>query len=167
VSFPNTEYELSENSVGLGVFAKRAFPSDTVFCAFEFGPVRAQPWRHSIQIASNAHAEPLPSFLRYLNHSCDPNLFVDVQAQEIVTLRPIAEAEELTFFYPATEWRMESPFPCECGFVHCLQEIRGASELPARALQRYRLSAVIVELLSHDERAAARELELGVSSGAE
>ena len=41
------------------------------------------------------------------------------------TLRPIAVGEELTFFYPATEWHMEAPFPCACGAAQCLLEIRG------------------------------------------
>jgi hypothetical protein len=163
VRLPNAEYELIENPVGLGVFAKRAWPAHSVFSEMEFGPVRSRPWRHSIQIAADAHAEPLPSFLRYLNHSCDPNLFVDVRAGEVTTLRPIAEGEELTFFYPATEWHMEAPFPCECGSPHCLREIRGASELPARILQRYRLSPVIVELIA----LGSSGYESAAASGAE
>ena len=146
---PNVaDYELAENAVGLGVFAKRAFPANAVFCPMEFGPVRSQPWRHSIQIAFDEHAEPLPNFLRYLNHSCDPNLFIDVRAGQVVTLRSIALGEELTFFYPSTEWRMQAPFPCECGAPLCLEQIRGASELSAGVLQRYRLSPVIVELIA-------------------
>ena len=146
---PNVaDYELAENAVGLGVFAKRAFPANAVFCPMEFGPMRSQPWRHSIQIAFDEHAEPLPNFLRYLNHSCDPNLFIDVRAGQVMTLRPIAVAEELTFFYPSTEWRMQAPFSCACGAPLCLEQIRGASELPAGVLQRYRLSPVIVELIA-------------------
>ncbi|MET0385355.1 MAG: SET domain-containing protein [Polyangiales bacterium] len=149
-----SDYELAENAVGLGVFAKRAFPAQAVFCDLEFGPTRSQPWRHSIQIARDAHAEPLPSFLRYLNHSCEPNLFIDVPSQRVVTLRPITVGQELTFFYPSTEWRMQDPFPCKCGSTDCLREIRGASELPAGVLQRYRLSTVIVDLIALGSREA-------------
>ena len=147
-----SDYELVENAVGLGVFARRAFAANAAFCAMEFGPVRSQPWRHSIQIAFDQHAEPLPTFLRYLNHSCDPSLFIDVRARQVITLRPIAVGEELTFFYPSTEWRMQSPFPCACGASECLSEIRGASELSAGVLQRYRLSPVIVELIALGSR---------------
>ena len=142
------EYELVENAVGLGVFAKRAVPAQSVLSVMSFGPSRSQPWRHSIQIALNEHAEPLPSYLRYLNHSCDPNLFVDVRAKQVITLRAIAAGDELTFFYPSTEWRMQSPFPCACGSAKCVGEIRGAAELPAGVLQRYRLSPVLVEMIS-------------------
>jgi hypothetical protein len=150
---PNVaDYELAENAVGLGVFAKRAFPAHVTFCFLEFGPKRSQPWRHSIQIAIDAHAEPLPNFLRYLNHSCDPNLFIDVQTQRVVTLGPIALSQELTFFYPSTEWRMQDPFSCACGAAECLREIRGASELSAGVLQRYRLSQVIVDLIALGSR---------------
>jgi hypothetical protein len=166
VRLPNAEYELIENAVGLAVYAKRVLPAHSVFSEMEFGPVRSRPWRHSIQIAADAHAEPLPAFLRYLNHSCDPNLFVDVRAGEVVTLRQIEEGEELTFFYPSTEWHMEAPFPCECGSPHCLREIRGASELPGRVLQRYRLSPVIVELIVLGSRAQDTQ-DSGVVQSAE
>lgn len=154
---PNADYELAENAVGVGVFAKRALPRNLQFCELSFGPVRSEPWRHSIQIGPHAHAEPLPDFLRYLNHSCDPNVFIDLREGAVVTLRPIAEGEELTFFYPSTEWHMEAPFPCECGAAECLREIRGASELPARVLARYRLSPVIVELIAYGTRLSEGE----------
>ncbi|MEY4581759.1 MAG: hypothetical protein RL701_6462 [Pseudomonadota bacterium] len=151
------DYELTENAVGLGVFAKRAFDAHEVFCQMQFGPTRSEPWRHSIQIAFDLHAEPLPEYLRYLNHSCDPNLFVDVHAERVVTLRPIALGEELTFFYPSTEWHMQDPFPCSCGASDCLQEIRGAALLPAGVLQRYRLSPVIVALIVSGSRTTLHE----------
>lgn len=153
-----TDYELVENAVGLGVFAKRALPAQSVLSAMQFGPSRTQPWRHSIQTGVHEHAEPLPNYLRYLNHSCDPNLFVDVRAKQVLTLRAIKPGDELTFFYPATEWRMQSPFACACGAKQCCGEIRGAAELPAGVLQRYRLSQVIVELISFGSDELAPEL---------
>lgn len=151
----STDCELVENAVGLGVFAKRALPARGLLSEMEFGPSRAQPWRHSIQIGMHEHAEPMPSFLRYLNHSCDPNLFVDVRAKRTVALRVIDAGEELTFFYPSTEWRMQAPFACTCGTAQCCGEIRGAAELPGGVLQRYRLSPVIVELISLGSREVA------------
>jgi hypothetical protein len=154
------DYELVENAVGLGVFAKRAIPAQSVLSLMEFGPSRTQPWRHSIQIALHEHAEPLPNYLRYLNHSCAPNLFVDVRAKQVITLRAIAAGDELTFFYPSTEWRMQSPFPCACRAEQCCGEIRGAAELPAGVLQRYRLSAVIMELISFGSSELALDVTL-------
>ena len=152
------DYELVENAVGMGVFAKRALPPQRVLSAMQYSPSRSQPWRHSIQIGLHEHAEPLPSYLRYLNHSCDPNLFIDVRAKQVLTLKAIKPGDELTFFYPATEWRMQSPFPCECGSERCVGEIRGAAELPAGVLQRYRLSPVIMELISFGSGEIAPEL---------
>ena len=140
--------ELVENALGMGVFAKRALPAQSLLSAMQYGPSRSQPWTHSIQIGLHEHAEPLPPYLRYLNHSCDPNLYVDVREKQVETLRPIRAGDELTFFYPATEWRMQSPFTCACGSELCIGEIRGAAELPAAVLRRYRLSPVIVELAS-------------------
>lgn len=147
--------ELVENAVGLGVFAKRALPAQGMLSAMEFGPSRAQPWRHSIQIGMHEHAEPVPRFLRYLNHSCAPNLFVDIRERRCVALRAVRAGEELTFFYPSTEWRMQSPFACHCGTAECCGEIRGAAALCAGVLQRYRLSPVIVDLIALGSRELA------------
>ena len=33
----------------------------------------------------------------------------------LTALRPISEGDELTFFYPSTEWAMAEPFECGCG----------------------------------------------------
>ena len=140
--------ELVENAVGLGVFCKHALAPDTVVSTMQFGPRRPHPWRHSIQLGVQEHAEPLPTYLRYLNHSCDPSLFVDVRAMNVVTLRALAAGDELTFFYPSTEWRMQAPFTCACGASGCVGVITGASELPSAVLQRYRVSPVIAELLN-------------------
>ena len=146
---PNVaDYELAENAVGLGVLAKRAFPASAVFCPMEFGPVRSQPWRHSIQIAFDEHAEPLPNFLRYLNHSCDPNLFIDVRAGQVITLRSIAVGEELTFFYPSTEWDMDRPFDCLCAEPSCIGNVAGAKYLPLETLNDYFINPHIQQLLS-------------------
>lgn len=42
-------------------------------------------------------------------HSCDPNLGVDLQSPDreewrVVALKDIKAGEELTWFYPSTEW---------------------------------------------------------------
>jgi hypothetical protein len=146
VLLTNDDYDLVENAVGMGVFAKRAFAANTLYCALQFGPVQAQPSRYTIQLGSRLHAEPLPTALRYVNHSCDPNLYFDIGERVVMTLRPIAEGDELTFFYPSTEWQMVEPFECECGTSRCLRRIAGASQLSARTLEGYRLSSVVQEL---------------------
>jgi hypothetical protein len=61
-----------------------------------------------------------------MNHACVPNCEIDVVTMSLRALRDLREGEEMTFFYPSTEWEMASPFHCHCGSAHCLGVIQGA-----------------------------------------
>ncbi|AQT74963.1 MULTISPECIES: SET domain-containing protein-lysine N-methyltransferase [Streptomyces] len=86
--------------------------------------------------------------VRHLNHSCDPNTRVDTVRLQVVALRPIAAGEELTFFYPSTEWEMVGPFACLCGADRCIGTVSGARDLPPAVLERYALNPHIADLLA-------------------
>jgi hypothetical protein len=94
------------------------------------------PTRTSIQINKHEHIEEL-SRLAYLNHSCDPNVLMDFSRVELRAVRDIEPGEELTFFYPSTEWDMCTPFQCLCGSSQCLKRITGARYLSLNVLSRY------------------------------
>ncbi len=98
--------------------------------------------RHSIQVDERRHVEHLGA-LTFLNHSCAPNCFVDTEvaaSPALVALRAVAAGEELTLFYPATEWEMAEPFACRCGAAECLGTITGARHVAPDRLRRYTLS---------------------------
>lgn len=57
----------------------------------------------SVQISKTDHIE-LNSDLLYLNHSCSPNTYLDVKDLCLRAIKPIQVGDELTFFYPSTEW---------------------------------------------------------------
>jgi hypothetical protein len=103
----------------------------------------AAPARYTVQCGLDEHLQLDPEYLQYINHSCDPNVFFDVDQLRLVTLRPIEAGEELAFFYPSTEWSMAEPFDCACGSDVCLGNIAGASLLPPAVLACYRLSSYI------------------------
>ncbi|MGZ8540081.1 MAG: SET domain-containing protein-lysine N-methyltransferase [Chitinophagaceae bacterium] len=84
-----------------------------------------------------------------MNHSCDPNVFFDTHAMQIVALKAIAEGDEMTFFYPSTEWDMAQPFTCLCGCNSCLGVIEGAAHIKPEILDRYKLTRFIQQQL-HD-----------------
>jgi hypothetical protein len=102
-------------------------------------------------LGANQHILLFPEHLQYINHSCDPNVFFDTSSLVILALRDIAEGEEISFFYPSTEWEMDQPFTCHCGSAKCLGQIRGAAYLPAETLQQYQLSEFIQQQL-HDRK---------------
>lgn len=101
--------------------------------------------RYTVQMGKAQHISLAPNYLQYINHSCQPNVFFDLKNMQIIALRPILVGEELSFFYPSTEWKMREAFECNCGQPNCLGQIQGAAYLADEVLNRYRLSAYIVE----------------------
>jgi hypothetical protein len=108
--------------------------------------VTNQPTYQTIQIGRRHHIEDL-GILAYLNHSCEPNTVVDTAAMTVTAARDIAPGEELNFFYPSTEWKMDRPFICLCGAERCMRLIAGAKYLYVDALDRHFLNEHIREML--------------------
>jgi hypothetical protein len=111
------------------------------------------PDRYSIQIAADRHVDAGP--VRYLNHSCAPSTLIDTERLNVTAVRDLAAGEELTFFYPATEWDMARPFRCRCTEPDCLGEIRGGRYLDTTALARWMISPHVRELHHRAGGAAA------------
>lgn len=64
--------------------------------------------------------------------------------------RPLAVGDELTFFYPSTEWEMVQPFRCQCnaGPGKCLGFIAGSSKIEPSVLEGFWLNEHIRQLLA-------------------
>ncbi len=109
-----------------------------------------RPTYQTIQVGRDRHIEEL-GVLAYLNHSCRPNTHVDTTALTVTALRDIAAGEELSFFYPSTEWEMDRPFVCLCGAPQCIRLVAGAKYLSIDTLGRYPINrhirAFILETL--------------------
>ena len=119
-----------------------------ILSPFKASTYYISPSRFSIQLEENTHIELDPDFLRYTNHSCEPNLFFDTKKMEVVCLRDIVEGEDLTYFYPSTEWALTEPFECKCGSILCSGWIRGAAFITKEAINRYQYSPYILKKLS-------------------
>jgi hypothetical protein len=104
-----------------------------------------RPGRYTLQIGIDRHIDELGP-LTYLNHSCQPNTLIDATAMAIYAARDLAAGEELTFFYPSTEWEMGSPFVCLCGAPGCLGLVGGAKFLSLEVLSRYFINRHIRDL---------------------
>jgi hypothetical protein len=102
----------------------------------------------TIQVGPTTHVEE-EGGLAFLRHSCEPNVVVDTSALLMLfALRDIAAGEELTCFYPSTEWDMVRPFVCGCGAPQCVRLVAGARYLCADVLGRYFVNAHIRRLLA-------------------
>ncbi len=122
------------------------YPGD-VICHFGAGITQAYPTYLTVQIAADKHITLSPEFLQYINHSCAPTAFFDTTSMELVCLKAMQPGDEITFFYPSTEWEMAQPFNCNCGKPECLQLINGASHLSREVLDRYRLTDFIRKMI--------------------
>ena len=128
-------------------FAQRVYQPGDVVIEFSARQVLSEPNYLTVQVDVDKHILLSPEHLQYINHSCDPNVFFDTHTMKIVALKPIAEGDEMTFFYPSTEWHMAQPFTCFCGSSKCLREISGAAHIPVEILRTYKLTRFIQQQL--------------------
>ena len=129
-------------------FAQRPYQPGEVIADFSAGRILAEPTYLTVQVDTDKHIMLQPEHLQYINHSCDPNVFFDTHSMEIVALKDIAEGDEMTFFYPSTEWDMAHPFECLCGSDKCLKFISGAAHMPAIKMNGYRLTRFIQQQMN-------------------
>lgn len=137
------------------VFATRPIRAGEVLQYIITDRILAEPTYLTVQIDRHAHIDQIGS-LAYMNHSCDPNVIFSTRDGVAVAARDIAPEEELTFFYPSTEWEMAQPFDCQCGASGCLGRIRGAKYLSREAAKRYYLNEHILGLTREADRAAQK-----------
>jgi hypothetical protein len=123
------------------------FRSGEIICSFAAGIILNQPTYLTVQISEQEHITLEPEFLQYINHSCSPNVFFNTKTFQLVALQDLNVGDEITFFYPSTEWDMVQPFSCFCNSKNCLQTIQGASHLSKEILQQYRLTDFIQQQL--------------------
>jgi hypothetical protein len=125
---------------GYGVIAERAFAEDEVIAE-----VDGVAWRdgdgvddrYSLWIEDGLYFDMVDQ-TRYINHSCDPNAWVDAGVTgdgqawaRVIALRPIAIGEELSYDYAFPANLAE---PCRCGSANCRGLIIDENEvLPMRA----------------------------------
>ena len=130
------------------LFSKTAFGVDEIISSFYWTAVYPVPTYLTVQIGEAAHISLLPSFLACINHSCQPNSFFDTGQKQLVCIKPIRSGEEITFFYPSSEWSMDRPFDCSCAGPSCLKRIAGAKYLAPDELERYRFTPFIQKKLA-------------------
>lgn len=129
--------------------SKIALPPFALFAKLEYPPCTPaeKPTYATVQCGRDKHLD-LNSDLLYINHSCEPSLIFDTGNMNVIAgPKGIQIGEELTFFYPSTEWTMAQPFNCLCGKPSCRGLISGARDMTDAQLSGIWLNAHIRELL--------------------
>ena len=133
---------------------KQVYKKGDVICEMPREKLTNKPNRFTVQIGRIEHVEV--GKLAALNHSCDPNVILDTSNMQVVARRDIDKGEELSFFYPSTEWEMDAPFICLCGSANCIHVVAGARFLPLSTLETHFLNKHIreemIELLNATEK---------------
>ncbi|KAI9591145.1 hypothetical protein BDF19DRAFT_456114 [Syncephalis fuscata] len=104
----------------------------------------------TVQTGEKSHVE-LNCDLTFMNHSCNPNVHINTHTWELTAARDIAAGDEMTFFYPSTEWHMDQPFDCWCGSEKCIGKVCGAKDAPKDILSLNYLNDHIIQMLSQHE----------------
>ena len=141
--FPAFEVRLNKLSGQQGLFSTESYESGACLIEFSIRSIRSTPTYLTVQMSEEEHFEFEPDHLKFMNHGCDPNVFVDTVSHAVIALKPIYPNDELRFFYPSTEWKMDQPFPCNCSSANCIGIVSGAHALSNTQLANYKLSPYI------------------------
>src|SRR5512138_532363 len=136
------------------LITKQAYKKGQIICEIPTEKVINKANRYTVQIDRDRHTEV--GKLSALNHSCDPNVILDTEHLLMVARRDIEKGEELSFFYPSTEWEMDAPFICLCGSSNCIHVVAGARFLPLSTLETHyqnrHIRKMMIELLNNNEK---------------
>ena len=121
------------------------------------GNIQSFPTKYSIQTGEKSHWIPFSensndkrSFWRFLNHSCSPNSYFNINKMTLLSLREINAGEEISYNYCTTEYDMSSPFKCLCKTNDCYYEIKGFRYLP-KEKQKKLVNTLASHLKKHCE----------------
>lgn len=131
---------------GIYLTSEEPFAKGQLICTITDYTVSAEPTYQTIQVGENRHIENF-GVLAYLNHSCRPNVIVDTVHLAVYAAQDICAGDELTFFYPSTEWDMARPFVCLCGVPGCIRLVAGARFLSIDMLSRYHINPHICAMM--------------------
>ena len=148
---PIGEVRENEQSGQKHFITVRSFEQDEILAQFGAVEILSTPNYLTLQVDHGKHILLDPPYLQFINHSCDPNCFFDTENMCLRALKKIESGQELTFFYPSTEWNMQQPFACFCKSENCLGEIKGAAHLTDQEANRYKLTPYISKRRSQQQ----------------
>lgn len=137
LGFPaSDDFEIIHDDDGVdAVIAHREFLRITRMCRVS-GQVLPYRCRQTRQLQTGLHLYD-PRFCGLLEHSCNPNVFLDMSELWLWALKDIHRGERLTMDFAATEDKLLRQFACHCGSSQCRGWITGHDEPPNREGQQF------------------------------
>lgn len=115
-----------DDAAGYGVMTYKRFRKGELIAEIA-GEIITDIRQHSLQIEPGKHLYDT-YFTGYLLHSCDPNVFLDMQNMKLVAIKNIKPNDYLYMDYASTEDVLYKQFPCSCGAKNCRGWITGRME---------------------------------------
>ena len=161
-------FEYNTSSFGqISLTSRVSRPAGSHLCYITTHTAVAQTTWSSVQTSKTTHVE-FSSGLLYINHSCSPTVEIKVHEPDtegnyangtsggvrVAGDRDLQVGDEVTFFYPSTEWESPRPFKCLCGTQEsgdgkrCIGTQRGSKFLNQETLERYFMNQHVVALVS-------------------
>jgi len=114
-----------------GLFATKKFNKNKkIFCFVGVLATDEETSPYALQVDENLFLESTCGFDDFLNHSCDPNCYVDFKKLHLIAKREINIGDELTINYNTSEYDLvggkeDCSFTCKCGAANCLGTVKG------------------------------------------
>lgn len=129
LGFPSSaDYRIvfDDQGIASAVEARREFMRISRMCRVS-GQLLPYRCRQTRQLHTGIHIYD-PRFFGLLEHSCDPNVFLDMSELWLWALKDIHSGERLTMDYATTEDKLLRQFACGCGSPSCRGWITGYDE---------------------------------------
>lgn len=121
---------------GLGLYAAQVFREGGRVCELGGQPVEAGGPR--FQVGADEYIGPAGTVADALNHSCNPNAWVEItKGYPVIAMRDIADGEEVTIDYSITHTADEKFFVCKCKAINCRRVVGGFDTIPAWQREHY------------------------------
>lgn len=128
--FVSPKIQLVEKDGFRSLIADAIFEPDEIILEFEQTFVTT-PNQFSLQIDENKHqlSKDENALENFVNHSCEPNGYIDFETLSLKAVRKIEVGEILNFNYFTTDYHSDDVFYCECGSRNCRKIVNGFKNL--------------------------------------
>lgn len=123
-SHPKDEdFQVVEGDFGKVLVTHRSWHRGQSMARFD-GVTSPKVLQHTLQKTPLVHIHD-PYFIGMLAHSCDPNVMLDMDQQEMIALKDIGVGAILSMDYASTEDYLYATFKCGCRSPNCRGHVTG------------------------------------------
>lgn len=121
---------------GNGIIAREYIRKGEIILSFFGKPISRKKVKNPnavLQLDEDIFLESDGTADESLNHSCNPNCYIDFKQLNLVSMKDIQKGQELTFDYNTSEYDLIDQgcsFTCFCGSEDCVGDIKGFKYLP-------------------------------------